>query len=387
MTDRILFVDDEPHLLDTYRRMLRGLYEIETAEGPMDGLRVIEEKGPFAVVVSDQRMPGMDGVTFLARTREISPDSIRVMLTGYSDVEAASAAVNEGNVFRFLTKPCPFDDLQRVLKAGLEQYRLVVAERELLRDTLHGAIKVLSEILSLASPSAFGRASRIQRYVGHMARRMQVQDLWKFDIAGLLSQIGCVSLSPETLDRVMAGRRLDTDEEEAFEAHPIVAGSLLAKIPRLQPTAEMIARQRGPTERFKGSPPIDDEVALGGEMLRLALAVDEAVSGGEDFDSALREISRSAAPPFDKRLLDALKGYSSAGHMELTPRMVHIRQLEVGMLLDEDVRARTGTLLLAKGFEVTSPTILRLKSFAGGAGVVEPFRVLAPAKERARSAA
>src|ERR1700735_5369190 len=157
MTNRILCVDDEPNILLAFARQLRK-YEIVTALGPELGLKTVEEQGPFAVVVSDLRMPRMSGVQFLTKVKELSPDTVRIMLTGHGDLSAAAEAVNQGSIFRFLLKPCPTEVLSGALEAGLEQYRLVNAERQLLEQTLRGSVEVLSEILSLSNQEAFGQA-------------------------------------------------------------------------------------------------------------------------------------------------------------------------------------------------------------------------------------
>lgn len=136
---KVLFVDDEQAVLDSLRRGLCRAYTVTTARGPEEGLRTVETDGPFAVVVSDLRMPGMDGVHFLKKVREISPLTVGIMLTGHGDLTAAMQAVNEGHIFRFLTKPCPIPSLSQALDAGLEQYRLVAAEKQLLRVTLENA--------------------------------------------------------------------------------------------------------------------------------------------------------------------------------------------------------------------------------------------------------
>jgi signal transduction histidine kinase len=136
---RILFVDDDPSVLDSLRRSLCRNYDIITARGPMEGLDVLREQGPFAVVVSDLRMPDMDGVTFLKKAKGSNPAIISIMLTGYGDLNTAMAAVNEGHIFRFLSKPCPIPALSNALDAALEQYRLAASEKELLRVTLENA--------------------------------------------------------------------------------------------------------------------------------------------------------------------------------------------------------------------------------------------------------
>lgn len=103
---RILLVDDEPNVLSALARQLHPLYQVSLTPSPEEGLLLLEREGPFAVVLSDMRMPKMDGATFLKHVRERSPDTIRLLLTGHADLESAIAAVNEGQVFRFLTKPC-----------------------------------------------------------------------------------------------------------------------------------------------------------------------------------------------------------------------------------------------------------------------------------------
>ena len=105
MSNKILIVDDDPNLLAAVQRQLRKLYAIETAIGPEEGLKAISEQGPFAVIVSDYRMPVMDGIQFLSRVRQLAPDSVRMMLTGNADLQTAVDAVNEGSIFRLLTKP------------------------------------------------------------------------------------------------------------------------------------------------------------------------------------------------------------------------------------------------------------------------------------------
>jgi len=201
MSEYILCVDDDENILKGFRRQLRGQFELETATSGQEGLELFKRKGPFAVVVSDMRMPMMDGIEFLSRVREANPDSVRIMLTGNADMQTAIDAVNEGNIFRFLTKPCSSDELAKAINAGIEQYRLINAERELLQKTLTGSIKMLTDILSMVNPAAFSRASRLRRLVGRLAAEMKLPNLWQYELAAMLSQVGCLTLLPETLER------------------------------------------------------------------------------------------------------------------------------------------------------------------------------------------
>ncbi|HEY1273096.1 MAG TPA: response regulator, partial [Terriglobales bacterium] len=198
MREKILFVDDEPAVLQGYQRLFHNEFEVQTAVGGKRGLTMLNTAGPFAVVVSDMRMPEMNGVEFLSHVRKTWPDSVRIVLTGQADLDAAMAAVNQGNIFRFLTKPCDREMLGKTLTAGVLQYRLVVAERELLEKTLKGTIQVLSEVLSLANPAAFGRATRLRRYMSHLVAELGLSKPWRFEVAALMSQLGCVAVAPET---------------------------------------------------------------------------------------------------------------------------------------------------------------------------------------------
>ena len=172
MSEKILLVDDEIAILQGYQRLLHREFNTSIALGGACALAEIERSGPFAVVVSDMRMPDMDGAQLLAKVRISAPDTVRVMLTGNADMQTAVRAVNDGNIFRFLTKPCTKDTLAKTLTASLVQHRLQTAEKELLENTLQGTIAVLTDVLSLVNPAAFSRAVRIRRYIRHIAAKL-----------------------------------------------------------------------------------------------------------------------------------------------------------------------------------------------------------------------
>jgi FixJ family two-component response regulator len=133
VADKVLFVDDEQGILDAYQRLLRKEFDVSVALGGQLGLAAIREKGPYAVVISDMRMPGMSGAEFLAQVRQQASDSVRMLLTGYTDLSAAIDAVNEGNIFRFLTKPCEKEVLVNAINIGVTQHNSIVTEKEIVR--------------------------------------------------------------------------------------------------------------------------------------------------------------------------------------------------------------------------------------------------------------
>lgn len=372
MNRKVLFVDDDPNILSAFKRQLRKLFEVETAESGDEGLKLISSRGPFAVVVADMRMPGMDGVQFLSKVKNISPDTIRIMLTGNADLQTAINAVNEGNIFRFLTKPCPGEILIKTLEAGVEQYRLVTAEKELLERTLKGSVNVLTEILSLVNPVAFSRASRIKRYVRHIASKMKLPNQWQFELAAMLSQIGCVTLPPDILNKIYAQEPLSDEEWEMFIAHPSMGRRLLENIPRLEPVAKIIENQLKPFKDY--SPDEKDEISLGAQILKVALDFDQLIVRGKSISSAIFEL-RNKPGEYNPEIVSALESFRME-EMERVIKKVKVNELNTFMIIDEDVRAKNGVLLVAKGQEVTYPVLELLRSFARGIGVVEPIRVI-----------
>src|ERR1017187_9047947 len=196
MNEKILFIDDDTNLLAAVERNLRQKFNLVTAPGGEAGLAKMANDGPFAVVVADMQMPGMNGVQLLAEAQKRHPETVRLMLTGNADQRTAVEAVNKGHVFQFLTKPCPTEMLNLALQAGLKQYRLITAERELLEKTLNGSIKVLADVLSLIDPLSFGRGESLCGYMRAYVNSLNFENSWEFEMAAMLSQTGMVTIPP-----------------------------------------------------------------------------------------------------------------------------------------------------------------------------------------------
>ncbi len=381
IADRVLFVDDDPNILASFMRQLRKHLQMSAALNGEQGLEVVENQGPFAVIVADMRMPGMSGTQFLAQVKEIAPNSVRMMLTGNADLQTAINAVNEGHIFRFLTKPCPRETLVCALNDGIRQYRLIMAEKELLEQTLSGSIKVLTEVLSLVNPLAFSRSSRIRRYAMHIATQLQLPNAWQYRLAAMLSQVGCVALPPDVLDKVYAGQPLADFEQEMFDSHPLVGRNLLGNIPRLEPIARMIEGQHQPFDGTLRDVDADDPVALGSELLKAALGFDQLITAGLTPADAILEMQRQPRV-YDPRMVAVLRNLPR-DETARTLRLARVTDLNTQMIVDEDVYAKNGLLLVPKGQEVTYPVLERLRNFSRGVGIVEPFRVLVRPTERA----
>jgi CheY-like chemotaxis protein len=379
MAEKMLLVDDDANILDGYRRSLSREFLMETAQGGQQALKLMAENGPFAVVVSDMRMPEMDGIQLLSKIKAQSPDTIRVMLTGNADMETAVNAINEGSIFRFLTKPCSREMMAKTMTAALVQYRLVTAEKQLLEQTLSGSIQVLTEVLSLVNPAAFGRAERTRRYIHHIVTAMSLGNPWQYEVAAMLSQLGCVTLAAETIDAVYSGQKLTANEQAQYDAHPSVAHDLLSKIPRLEPIAWMIEHQNRPVPEVGNN--AMTEMRLGAEILRLTLAYERLIHKGTSRTEAAHSLARqnkSFSPEFFQALV-TLDPNAEEGEI----RTCRIDELSLGMIIQQEIRTDDGALLVSKGQEVTAPLLLKLKNFharraiAGDVTVSMPTTTLA----------
>jgi response regulator RpfG family c-di-GMP phosphodiesterase len=378
MNSKILCVDDEPNILAAFERQLRKQFTVQTACGGTEALNLLAKEGPFAVILSDMRMPEMTGVELLIRVRRIAPDTVRIMLTGNADLQTAVDAINEGHIFRFLTKPCAPEHLALAVAAGIEQYRLINAEKELLEQTLSGTITVLTEVLELANPKAFGRAARVRRLGGKIAQRLKVEDTWQLEVAAMLSQVGCIALSADTVDRAVRGSFLTSQEADLFAQHPRTGRDLIANIPRLKHVAEIVAYQN---VRFDGVGAPEGGlrgcgIPIEARILKAALDFDHLRDRGEPEAEALQVLSQRHGW-YDPVVLAGLRDLLDAGN-GLEVRPVPVAELSCHMILHEDVLTASGACLVAKGQEITPPLLMRLRQFAEKGGIREPITVQAP---------
>ena len=376
MAEKILLVDDDSNVLDGYRRSLRGEFLLETAQGGQQAMSLATANGPYAVVISDMRMPGMDGIQLLSRIKALSPDTIRVMLTGNADTETAVNAINEGSIFRFLNKPCSKELMARTITAALMQYRLVTAEKQLLEQTLSGALQVLTEVLSLVNPAAFSRAERARRYIHHVVTAMNLGNPWQYEVAAMLSQLGCVTLAPETIDAVYRGEPLSPNEEAQYDAHPSVAYALLSKIPRLEPIAWMIEHQNRPVP--PDGDPEQADIRKGAEILRLVLAFEDAIHRGSSRNEAAHLLAR-LNPKFSPDFFSALVSLDPSAE-EDEVKSCRIEDLAPGMIVQQEVRAHDGTLVLSRGQEITATVIFRLTNLQSRRSLPAKISVSTPGK-------
>jgi CheY-like chemotaxis protein len=375
---KVLCVDDEKAVLDGLALNLRRRYDVLVAQSGADGLKLLEQSGPIAVVMSDMRMPGMDGAAFLARARQMQPDTVRLLLTGQADMNSAIAAINEGQIFRFLTKPCPPPTILAAIDAAAELNRLITSERVLLEQTLHGSIKALTDILAITNPISFGRATRIKQLVAELGAKLELRERWQLEVAAMLSQLGTIVLPPDTVEKVYAGQPLDAEEQKMVARAPAVTEQLVRNIPRLETVAEVLAAHLKPRRGSDalGNDPHKIQVELMAQCLRAAFDFDAHDSQGHSAAAAL-DTMRSRLDRYEPKVLDALAELRTGGDQSPRggAREVFLSVLCVGMVFLDDVKTTSGMLLVARGFEVTQGFLERLRNLKPGT-VKEPLRVV-----------
>ncbi|MEW5847941.1 MAG: HD domain-containing phosphohydrolase [Myxococcota bacterium] len=378
---RILLVDDEPNVLDALKLNLRREFDVATATSGAAALDRVQAGEQFVVAVSDMRMPGMDGATLVTRLRQVAPDTVRMMLSGQSDLNAAIAAVNEGQIFRFLTKPCAPDVLLQTLRTAVEQHRLITAERVLLEDTLRGAIKALTDVLGLTSPAAFGRGTRARQLVAELCGVLKLAEAWQIEVAAMLSQVGCVTLPSETVDRLYLGQPLNNEERAMVARLPAVAEQLIGSIPRLEKVREMLRHMDRPYDAgdATGATLRRENLPLGSRMLKVVLDYDVLRAQGCKPPECV-DIMLGRRGQYDPAILDGLTRLVGATGAHEHVRELGLGELGPGMVLAEDVKTLDGRLLIARGYQVTPNLLERIRNIGPTVGVRQPIRVVVPAR-------
>jgi CheY-like chemotaxis protein len=372
--EKILFVDDEVDILNSFKRLFRKKAPIYTATSGQEALDLIDSGESFAVIVSGMRMPNMDGAEFLEKAKQKSPSSIRILLTGHAELDAAIAAINKGQIFRFLSKPCPQDVLQDALKSAIRQHRLMNAEKDILQNTLRGSIELLSELLSILKPNIFSNFNRIKKYIRHMAIASGKHNTWDFEVAGMLYSLGYLTLSEELMDKALSpDSDLTNAEKLALKDVPLFSSKLINHIPRLEDISEMV-RLTGKVNPLTNhdSEVIEDRVLLGAEMLKIALRFDKLLEYGHVSNSAI-DLLRSDED-INQLLVEKLATIDLGHNNNFIT--VSIDSLLPGMVLFDDLITDSKASLLAKGSEITEDLLDRIKLYTHNQKISRPVHIV-----------
>ncbi len=381
---RVLLVDDETNVLAGLKRQLRKDFSISVALSGQEALGIIKAEATFEVIVVDMRMPEMNGIELLEQVMRITPDTTRIMLTGNAEQQTAIDAVNEGHVFRFFTKPISMNDLSSGIHAGVAQYRLVTAERELLEKTLAGSVKVLVDVLSMSNPSAFQKAQRIRNWGRKILKHMEIRDTWEVDMGMMMAPLGMVTLHHTTLAKDEAGDPLSDEDRKAIRQVPEFGYRLLKNIPRMGPVANVVLYQ---SKNYDGSGFPNDHVSgenipFGARLLHILGAIHD-LSPTTMPSAADVAALRLDMEKYDVDLLRGVADYFAGLPQEDEATAGTYMDLKIGALMEgdtlvSDLLGHTGLLYLAKGSVLTIPMIESIRLLRKSDEISETIRIFRP---------
>ena len=387
ITETILLVDDEAKILSSLSRELleEDICEIRTAQSGGEALELINDIPNLAVIISDYHMPGMNGIDFLVKAREIVPDVTRIILTGAADLTMAVDAVNRGNIFRFLLKPCPSDVFINTIKDGIKQYRLITAEKVLLSRTLNGSIKVMIDILAAMDPDVFAQATRLRNLSRDLAKAMQLdQQSWEIELAALLCRIGAVTIPKEVLDKVRMGLVLDEQSQRMLRSVPKISRQLISNIPRLENIAEAVGYQDCTyTGRINADAPTGESIPLVARILKVIVDYDRFQDNTYSSAAAFQALKQRESE-YDPNILEIFRGkvlrvgVSSSGKVINNlagEKEIYIEDLKTGMVLAKDIVDHNSTLVVARGTVITEVLKYRLINYFHSQSIIEPIMI------------
>ena len=355
---KVLFVDDEPAALESFKLTQGKLYDVRVAESGLAGLRALEKEPDIAVVVSDMRMPEMDGAAFLARVKDEYPEAVRVLLTGHADMESAARAVNDGRIFRFLTKPCSPPDLRLALAAALQMHELLTAERVLLQKTLVGSVKAVVNVLGLTNPEALGRAMRVKAKARIVAQKLDVESRWGVEFAAMFSQIAAASLPEDTVRKLYRGAQLSSTESEQLASATEAIRAILADVPRLEPVTKILSELTELARRPQQNERLEARAEQPAKLLHAVIDLEALESSGQSLRQAVASMKQREAI-YGAATLEALTALVEEAP-EVDVAACRPADLKVGMVLAEDLKTTDGLLLLPRGFELTRSSCVHI---------------------------
>ena len=391
---RVLCVDDDANALASVQRVLRSRFDVTIAPSSRAAVQLLDRES-FGVIVTDLRMPGMDGVHLLAHARSVTPDTVRILISGQADLESALQAINEGQLFRFLLKPCSGSDLLSAVVQASDFNRSVTAERVLLEQTLTASVGALVDLLAITQPESFGRASRLKRYAEAIATELGLAHHWALGVAAQLSQVGYIIVPEATATKARKGLSLTAGEQALIDKLVPFSAQLVASIPRLEPVCAILRLQYESVIQVGA----DAVCERSSQILRLAMAFDSLESAGCTPVAAIDHLERSNM--FERTAVAALRRLTESpmrrhhpapdvNDVESTPashqqhpsssiaasiqevdedtvdveedpfETMMLSHVSKGMQFEDDVISASGVLLVARGQEVTASLVERI---------------------------
>jgi response regulator RpfG family c-di-GMP phosphodiesterase len=409
----VLFVDDEPNILSALKRLFRPQgYQIFTADSGAAGLEIISQN-KIDLVISDMRMPEMNGAQFLEKVRIASPESIRILLTGFADISSTIDAINKGQIYRYISKPWEDNDITTSVRHALEQKQLalekirlealtknqneelkdlnanleakVKARTEEVRQTMgfleiaHDKLKksfftsihIFSNLMELRESSMAGHSRRVANLAHKLALRIGMSEVEAQEvmIAGMLHDIGKIGFPDYLLNKPFSA--LSNEERETVAKHPVIGQNALMSLEQLSGSALLI---RSHHERFDGLGYPDGltglAIPLGARVLMVAndyesVQLGHLMTNRLNAQDAQTFIQQGRGKRYDPQVVDAFVELMRTRDDQAKEKEIAVRsgQLKNGMILARDLVAKDGWLLLAKDYQITNVLIEQLRKY------------------------
>ena len=359
MNNKILCVDDEESILRGFQLNLRKDFELHLASDGVEGLEVFEKEGGFALVLSDMRMPRMNGAEMLSEIKKRDHEVSTILLTGHTDFDSAMAAVNDGNVFRMLSKPCPPERLIKVLNDGLEQHDLVKSKRILLDQTLRRAVDALAESLCTAKPLFFGRVQRVRRMANELADKLAIPNSWRVDVASVFSQLAYLALPENITEDVYYRRDLSKEVKALLAKFPEDTRNILNKIPGLEEVGEIL---KSVDIQYRFEQEKDDGVRIAASILKVALDFDYYEEQGYNRTLIVKTL-KERDKDYDPKVTESLSDLIVIAAETSTLNEILIDEIDLGMRLTQELRLDDGFLIAAAGTDVDGQLLKVIRNY------------------------
>ncbi len=354
MSNQILFVDDDASLLSTMKRNLSLEFTVQTAEGGEVALEMVNQQGDYAVVVVDMQMPKMNGIQTIASLRQRMPNAVFVMLTGNQDLTTAIQAVNDGRVFRFLTKPCQVFEISAAIQAAQQQHNLIIAEKELLSGTFAGAINLMTDVIEMQEERHVD-TGRMAEALVDLAARMQIEIGWEEKVAARIFLVGIAMLGPEDSIKFVSLDPTTAEHKAMFARICKKSASMLARLPRLGWIVDLLKHVPNADYYESGC----DRIESGALLLRIVFYWNFLTNKGLCVEAATGVIE-NIMPDLSSRMIQSMQCLHDNHDAHMLTKIA-IGKLQPGMIPYENIAVPRGGFAVAKGRVLTETMIQNLR--------------------------
>ncbi len=426
---KLLILDDEQSILNSLKRLfIREKYDVTVTPSWSEALELIKSNS-YALVISDQRMPEMQGSEFLGKVKEAQPHCTRILLTGYSDIEAALEAINQGEVYRYILKPWDETELLKTVKDGTER-SLLIQENEKLNEKLKkqnselidlnqtlevkveertkeisslnkklkssflGTVKSMGKLSEMHSSTVGSHSKRVAKICKDIARGLGLTGrmLLAIEIAAFLHDIGKVGVSERTLKTPETS--LSLEDHENLKRHALIGESIVKSIPHLEEVAHIIRHHH---EKYDGTGYPDqlsgDKIPIGSRIIHVADAFDKILNSKANLnkiniEDAFNKIKHHTYSHFDPIVIQQLNNLMMQGKIQADYAIefeISPQELKPGMLLARDIKTSKGLRLIQKNTLIEPKHISRITQFHSSDPIIDGIYIFKKTPPRTKA--